>query len=255
MDEAKITVLYDEGAVEGTTYIGGRGLSMLIEVDGERTLFGTGLRPRYLANNLYVAEVDPDSITRVVVSHGHADHWGAITGLLRQRDGPVKVFAPADAWGEKVFLGATGIYVPSEHREKVTREDVAGWTQLSEHLFLSLPMAFHKGNGTEIFAVLVTKNGPVLISGCCHCGLDHIFEAVKDRFGAYPVGVLGGLHLGERKDQLADLYAQYLQTMGCRILYLNHCTGVFGINRLRVTLGLKGVNDFYTGQSVSFKIF
>ena len=100
MDEAKVSVLYDEGAVEGTTYIGGKGLSMLIDVDGERTLFGTGLRPRYLSNNLYVADVDPDSITRVVISHGHADHWAGITGLLRQRESPVKVYATADAWGE-----------------------------------------------------------------------------------------------------------------------------------------------------------
>ena len=255
MDEAKITVLYDEGAVEGTTYIGGKGLSMLIEVDGERTLFGTGLRPRYLSNNLYVADVNPDSITRVVVSHGHPDHWAGITGLLRQRDAPLKLYATADAWGEKKFLGATGIYIPSEHSEKVQREDVAGWVQLSEHLFISQPMAFHSGNGNEIFIVLKSRNGPVLISGCCHCGIDHIFEAAKEKFGAYPVALLGGLHLLERKDKLADLYAQYLQTVGCRNLYLNHCTGVTGINRLRVTLGLKGVNDFYTGQSMTFQIF
>ena len=42
MDEAKITVLYDEGAVEGTTYIGGKGLSMLIDAAGERTLLEDG---------------------------------------------------------------------------------------------------------------------------------------------------------------------------------------------------------------------
>jgi 7,8-dihydropterin-6-yl-methyl-4-(beta-D-ribofuranosyl)aminobenzene 5'-phosphate synthase len=199
--------------------------------------------------------VNPDSITRVVVSHGHPDHWAGITGLLRQRDAPLKLYATADAWGEKKFLGATGIYIPSEHSEKVQREDVAGWVQLSEHLFISQPMAFHSGNGNEIFIVLKSRNGPVLISGCCHCGLDHIFEAVKEKFGAYPVALLGGLHLLERKDKLADLYAQYLQTVGCRNLYLNHCTGVTGINRLRVTLGLKGVNDFYTGQSMTFQIF
>ena len=52
-----------------------------------------------------------------------------------------------------------------------------------------------------------------------------------------------------------DLYAEYLQNTGCRSLYLNHCTGITGINRLRVTLGLKGVNDFYTGQSLTFQIF
>ena len=74
MDEAKITVLYDEGAMEGTTYIGAVGFSLLIDVDGERTMFGTGRRERYLADNLYTAEIEADSIDRVVVSHQHVDY-------------------------------------------------------------------------------------------------------------------------------------------------------------------------------------
>ncbi len=255
MDEAKITVIYDEGATEGTTYIGAVGFSLLIDVDGERTLFGTGRRERYLSNNLYVAEVEADSIDRVVVSHHHIDHWGALPALIRAREEKIDVFAPATAWGEKKLLGTTGMCFSESVTEKVNRNDVSGWVQLSEHLLLTAPIVFHSGTGYEIFAVLKTRSGPVLMTGCCHCGLDHVFEAVKDKFGAYPVAVIGGLHLGGKKDALADLYADYLQSIGCRQLYLNHCTGVIGIGRLRATLGLKGVNDFYVGQSLTFKVF
>ena len=255
MDEAKITVLYDEGAAEGTTYIGAVGFSLLIEVDGERTLFGLGRRERYLSNNMYVADVEADSITRVVVSHNHIDHWGALPALARARGEKIDVYAPASAWGEKKIIGTTGMTFAPAVMEKVERKYVAGWVQLSEHLFITEPIAFHDGSGYEVFMVLKSRSGPVLMSGCCHCGLDHVFEAVKEKFGAYPVAVIGGLHLGGKKDRLADLYAEYLQTIGCRHLYLNHCTGEIGIGRLRVTLGLKGVNSFYVGQSVDFKVF
>ena len=255
MDEAKITVLYDEGAMVGTTYIGAVGFSLLIDVDGERTLFGLGRRERYLSNNMYVADVEADSITRAVVSHHHIDHWGALPALVRAREGKLDLFAPVSAWGEKKLVGATGMTFSAAVMEKIERKDVAGWVQLSEHLFITEPIAFHDGTGYEVFMVLKTRNGPVLMSGCCHCGVDHAFEAVKEKFGAYPIAVIGGLHLGGKKDKLADLYAEYLQTIGCRQLYLNHCTGDIGIGRLRATLGIKGVNNFYVGQSLDFKVF
>lgn len=254
MDEAKITCIYDEGALEGTSFIGARGFSVLIEADGEMTLFGLGRRSRYLNNNLFEAGVDPLALSRAVVSHGHIDHWGGLPAVLRSRETPLDIFAPLSAWGKKRIGGYTGMVVSDDYSERYVRRDVGGWVQLSEHLFITPPQQFHKSQEDEIFMVLVSKNGPVLISGCCHCGLDHIFETVRDKFGGYPVAVLGGLHIGEKKDKLADIYADYLKTMGCRHLYLNHCTGVYGIGRLRVTLGLNGVNDFYVGQSVTYRV-
>lgn len=255
MDEAKITVIYDEGATEGTTLIGAVGFSLLVEADGERTLFGTGRRERYLSNNLYVVGVDAGDINRVVISHGHIDHWGALPVITRAREDKIELYAPVSAWGEKKLLGSTGMSFKGDVLEKIERRDITEWVPLSEHLFISKPLRFHDSEEEEVFLVLKSKNGPVLMSGCCHCGLDNAFEAVRDRFGAYPVALIGGLHLGGKKDKLADLYAEYLQTSGCRQLYLNHCTGPVGIGRLRATLGLNGVNDFYAGQSLSFKVF
>lgn len=254
MDDAKITCIYDEGALESTSFIGAKGLSILIEVDGERTLFGLGRRPRYFSSNMYEADIDPETVTRAVVSHGHLDHWGGLPAMLRARETPLEIFAPASAWGAKKMFGATGIYLSADHEGKYVRKDVSGWIQFSEHLFATPSLKYHSGDGEELFLVIIGKNGPILISGCCHCGLDHVFEMIKEKFGEYPNAVLGGLHIGEKKDKLADVYAEYLKTIGCRHLYLNHCTGVFGIGRMRVTLGLRGINDFYAGQSVTFRV-
>ena len=38
--DARITVLYDEGSLPNTSYIGAKGSSFIIEADGETTLFG-----------------------------------------------------------------------------------------------------------------------------------------------------------------------------------------------------------------------
>lgn len=255
MDKAKITAIYDDGAKEATSYIGAKGFSILIEVDGQRTLFGVGRKDRYLSNNLYVAGVETDSIDRAVISHGHPDHWAGLAALFRDREAKVPLYSTSSAWGVKKFLGTTGMCFGEAAMERIERNNVSDWVQLSEHLFITAPIRFHDGTGDELFVVLVTKNGPVVLSGCCHCGLDHVFDAVKEKFGSYPIGVIGGLHIGDRNSNLAAIYADYLEKMGCRHLYLNHCTGTSGISKLRFVLGLKGVNDFYAGESVEFAVF
>ena len=66
--KASVRCVYNEGSQPGTPYIGAKGFSLLIEVDGERTLFGTGLRGRYLIHNTDHLEIDADSIDRIVIS-------------------------------------------------------------------------------------------------------------------------------------------------------------------------------------------
>lgn len=247
----KITVVYDEGALPDTDLIGAIGMSILIEADGKRTLFGLGHRPRYLDHNMYSLGIDPDSIDQVVVSHGHVDHYGGIAGLLKHRERPVDVYAPASAWGEKKTFGSTGVYLPEEYAGLGVRKDVTGWTQLSEHVWISEPVSAN--DAEECFMCLRTATGTVMIVGCCHPGLDHMFESEKEKFGRYPTVLIGGLHIGKKNDRLADVYAHYLKDSGCK-LYLNHCTDARGINRMRVTLGLDGVKDFFGGQTMDLQL-
>ncbi|WP_400204399.1 MBL fold metallo-hydrolase [Methanomethylophilus alvi] len=253
MEKVKITVVYDEGALPNTNLIGAIGMSILVEADGRRTLFGLGHRPRYLEHNLSSLDIESDSIDQIVVSHRHIDHFGGLAGFLKGREKPIDIYAPAGAWGgKKTVFGPTGIFEPEEFTGKTVRHDITDWVQLSDHVFVSPPLT---DNGSEeSFLVISSSSGPLLISGCCHPGLDHVFEAVKAKFGRYPTALIGGLHILKKQDKLADLYAQYLKDVDCRRLYLNHCTGVNGINRMRVTLGLKGINDFYAGQSIEFNL-
>ncbi len=68
---AKITCAYDEGSIPGTSLIGAKGTSMLVEKDGKKILFNTGLRDRYLSHNMDYLDIDPESIDMVVVSQSN----------------------------------------------------------------------------------------------------------------------------------------------------------------------------------------
>ena len=241
--KAKITCVYDEGALPNTHLIGAIGMSIMIDADGKRFLFGLGHRPRYLENNMGELGIESDSVDAVVVSHNHMDHRGALDGFMRERTKPIDFYAPASCFAEerKRFGRTDGMYPPEGKEGLMYRNDVAGWTDLSEHVHISPPMT--QNGADECFLVVSTKVGPVLIVGCCHMGLDHAVDAVKERFGRIPAAVIGGLHIGKKNDRLADVYAGYLKDLGIKRLYLNHCTNERGIDRMRVTLGIDGVKD------------
>ncbi len=249
--EAKITVLYDEGALSDTSYIGAQGSSFVIEADGETTLMGVGHRPRYLENNMYVMDLDADSVTRAVIPDIHKDEWGAIDALLKPRSEPLKVLAPSTVWGEKKkLMGCTGMYVAEENKSKLDREDLPpGWSQISEHLFVGV---FGAATFEEAVLIIRAAKGPVVISNRCLSGMKSIFEAVEDRFKKMPVAFIGGIEVGRKNDPLCDAVGSYLKEVGCSDLRFNHCTGPMGVGRLRTVLGLHGLKDFYVGESATF---
>lgn len=250
--KASVLCVYNEGSQPGTPYIGAKGFSVLIEVDGEKTLFGTGLRGRYLTHNMDFLKVEPDSLNRVVISHGHADHSNAIKALLSERTLPIDVYAPADAWGKKGKFSKHGIELATSSEPIGKRVDVKDWMQLSKHLFLSPPML--SSELSESFLVLVGGNRPILISGCCHCGPEAILEAVKNKFGSYPRTLIGGMHLEKASKEDSYLAADILQNAECQDLHLNHCTGPKGALRLREKLSLGGVKEFYVGDRLEYEL-
>ena len=54
--------------------------------------------------------------------------------------------------------------------------------------------------------------------------------------------------------QEAARYATDLESMGVTDIYLNHCTSPEGMTQLRLKLGLKGVKEFYVGQTLEVRI-
>ncbi|MCL2032211.1 MAG: MBL fold metallo-hydrolase [Methanomassiliicoccaceae archaeon] len=251
--QVKITSVYDEGAQMGTHLIGAKGFAVLIESGGKRILFDTGRRGRYLLNNMMFLDIKPGDVDKVVISHGHASHTGGVEDILRNRESPLDIYAPRSAIGAGKLSGPKGVRVPEELSHRTSVFEVMNWMELADKVFVSCPMDIGDGL-TEVFMVILSRKGPVVVSACSHAGVDPVMEAVKKRFGSYPHAYVGGVHIRKREKEKAVGIAASFSEKNCTDLHLNHCTGVRGMMYLRVELGLKGVSDFYAGSVLSVDV-
>jgi 7,8-dihydropterin-6-yl-methyl-4-(beta-D-ribofuranosyl)aminobenzene 5'-phosphate synthase len=258
--KAKVLSVYDEGSLPGTPLIGAKGLAVLIDVNGQRTLFDTGLRGNYLSHNMDHLEIDPNSVDRVVISHMHSGHIGGLAEFLEMREGRVGVIVPPgheDTRKVKVM----GIPTKKKGFPKMSDEQAGKmdtvvmneWIQLSENLFITgIPQ--EESGAKENILVIMTSKGAVMICGCCHSGLRTAIEHVESESGKKVIAIVGGTHLtGTKRDQLYEA-AEMLKGKGPPLLYLSHCTGQPAKMRIREKLGLKAVSDFYVGTEIQFDL-
>lgn len=245
--QAKITSIYDEGALEGTPLIGAEGFAVMIDIGGRKILFDTGRRGRYLLNNLMFLDVKLEDIDEIVISHGHTSHTGGLYDILKGRDSPIDIYAPGSAMYAGKMFGQKGIKIPEEFSDKAVVHEIDDWIELAGKLFVSSPMDIG-GGLTESFMVLSSRKGPVVISACSHAGVDNIMEAVKKKFGEYPCQYIGGLHIGKREKEKANKVAAVFSEKSCTNLHLNHCTDTNAITGIRVILGLESIKNFYAGS-------
>ena len=87
----KVTILSTMLAEEG---MGKWGFSALVEADGHRILFDTGLHPETVLQNARELGIDLSSVTDVVLSHHHGDHTGGLLALRRElmKTSPTAIF-------------------------------------------------------------------------------------------------------------------------------------------------------------------
>ncbi len=279
--QARVVNVYDEGAMVGTSLRGGHGQGFIIDVDGQRVLFDTGLRGRYLLHNLRVLKIKPESIDLVILSHGHRDHCGGLPALLDEREEPLPVIAHPLIWESRAKgpgLPIINIGFPrlnAAQREKMQLREVEGWNRISEHLQVTGSIAdrrdiqalgrnlYRHRDGKwgkdrfddEISLVIESKNGPVLITGCGHPGITNILRHVVNHYGKDVHAVIGGAHMESfRKREVERVAEIIIDEFETPQLYLNHCTGPNGIMRMREHLGLDGVRDCFVGTELLFPL-
>lgn len=248
----KLLCLYDEGCLVNTSLIGAKGTSFLLESDGKRLMFDTGLRDRYLLHNMEQLDIAPDSIDVLVVSQGFPDNCRALEGLLNEREGPLDVFAPEGLYDRKRGLLSGSVGLSDEARGKAVLHPLDGWTEVIPKVWVT-PRLVAPDGYMESFLVVEGKLLTV-ISGRGHAGPGIALDAAYMRFRREPRMFVGSVQLeGYRRanrKQFSFQFADQFEEHGVESLYLNHCTGRDGMTDLRVRFGLNGVKDLYAGMSL-----
>ncbi len=267
--ECRITVLC-ENTVEGLGFLGEHGFSAFIETPGQNILFDTGQGFSLIQNSLRLKK-DLRSVSKVVLSHGHADHTGGLLAFLGVK-GACPVAAHPDIFTERfILLPVAGgeekpvsVGMPWPQAYLTTRGAQFEWrrdfTEVAPDVFVTgeVPRKtlFELGspkllvrqddNWTQdpflddFSMVLKTSRGLVIVLGCAHAGIVNILNHAIDRTGENRIyAVLGGTHLGLSPEPQFDPTIRALKEFDIQMLAVSHCTGQSPVARLASEFGDK----------------
>ncbi len=245
--------------------IGEWGFSALVEADGYRILFDTGLRPQTVLHNARELGLDLSDITDVVLSHNHADHIGGLLTLRREfaKKNP-KALSRVHV-GRGIFwsrgLGDDGKEENAAIALKAAYEATGGVfiehdkpEELAPGIWLTGPIARvhpEKNYGTngkvlaptgstedtipeDTALVLDTTRGLVVLTGCGHAGAINTLAYARRAIRDTPIdAAIGGLHLLTSNEETLTWTSKQLRTLEVRHLLAAHCTGLEATYRLR----------------------
>jgi 7,8-dihydropterin-6-yl-methyl-4-(beta-D-ribofuranosyl)aminobenzene 5'-phosphate synthase len=258
----KVTILSTMLAEEG---MGEWGFSALVEADGRRILFDTGLRPETVLQNARELDIDLSTVTDVVLSHHHGDHTGGLLALRRELSAKNPTALSRIHVAPGIFLGrrrpgsneetnptialkagmeATGaIFV--EHRKP---EEIFPGIWLTGPVprpnpekYWGPPASIVTSKGLvpdsipeDMSLLIQTDKGFVVVAGCGHAGTVNTVEYGRKILGAEPVyAIIGGLHLFAAPDSALAWTASRLRSAHLGYLLGAHCTGIEAVFRIR----------------------
>lgn len=220
-------------------------------------LYDAGLTPETLIHNLDVLGVNLKDVDAIVLSHGHVDHHGGLTGLVRKigkRKLPL-VLHP-DAWRNRKIMLPSGQEweLPPPDRKMLEKEDVQIVEEKGPSLLLSDEILvtgrvervtdFEKGLRFQYAqedggwaldpwvwddqGIICNVNGKglVIVSGCSHSGVVNILRSARKMTGVDKVhAFVGGLHLPGSFAQIIPQTVQEIETIHPDMIVPGHCTG------------------------------
>lgn len=285
--DLKITILSTMMTQVG---VGEWGFSALVEADGHRILFDTGMRPDTVLLNARSMRINLSDVEEVVLSHNHGDHTGGLVRLRQEltaendRALHIAHVAPAIFWErpgsspewamapKKVAFEAEGgtfieyeeaaeihpgIWltgpVPRHHPEKNYGFWVGGEHRVGDVLS---PDGLIDDDVPESMSMVInTEKGLVVISGCGHAGLVNTLEHSADVTGTEKIhAAIGGFHLLQASDANLEWTAEKLVNLGVENLVGAHCTGLEPVYRLRDLVNLDRSTAVVGATGASFSL-
>lgn len=242
----RLKVIVDNYTYIDEYYWGEPGVSYYIKDEDETILFDVGYTDLFL-RNAQAMNIDLRIVKTLVLSHGHDDHTRGLKSLFEKEwPKPLRIIAHPDALnhkecdGLKISAPFTKKELEKRCRLTLTREpikvtsnitflgeipriisfetcDAIGQQRIDENLVDDYLM-------DDSALVYQSNQGIYIITGCSHSGICNIIEYAKAVTGDNRVcGVLGGFHLFEVTDRVAQTIAYFAEN-GIREIYPCHCT-------------------------------
>ena len=246
------------------------GISILVERNGSAFLMDLGKDELY-SKNAGALGKDLSQVGFAFISHGHADHGGALEHFLNSNP-TAPIYASERAMLDKHFV-RIGRVIRKEISLDASLADrfpgrfkfAAFTTEIFPNVFvvpaINRQHRMPAGNKRllkeasghiapddfdhEQLLVLRDTDGLIIFSGCCHRGVLNAMDTVRAEFPDAPIkAVIGGFHLfdsaraklAEHPDNVRDLGQAMLASE--RTLYVTgHCTGTEAYDILKAILG------------------
>ena len=275
----RITLLVDHQALRPDLETE-HGLSFLLEADDDVLLFDAGASGAAFRNAERLG-LPWRRISRIVLSHGHADHTGGLEPFLRALP-EAKVYLHPRAMTPKYSLHPgrppRPLSMPQEiHSLLQARMGQLHWATapmcLGKGIGLTGPILrrhpeeaisgpfFLDPEGRETDPLeddqalwITTDHGLVVLLGCAHAGVANTLDHIRTLAGEKSIlAVIGGLHLSAAAESRVQSTLGALREAGVQLVAPVHCTGNVGASAIRNAYGESG-NPMSAGESLEFNM-
>ncbi len=282
--QTSITTVYDRITNPGIFSVFSHGLSFYIASGRHHIMYDLGLVGRLLIKNMEILDIKPDKINKIVFSHGHSDHTGGLNALLenRTKKSIIPIYAHTNALEAKraqigkLRLWNAGIYsIKPELKNKIKFNLSSEPVEITPYLITTGEISLderiedqnissyfvHYVNGEwsidpvldEISLILKSKEGLVLICGCCHSGISNTIRKAESLVNDKVTTLIGGVHLyGAKKEIILQIAHKLNQDFKNVKFFFNHSIGRRAYHLLRKKLGENRVNYAPFGKSFVF---
>ncbi len=247
----KITVLVENNSRIDNYLLSEPAFSLLIEHEGKKILFDTGYSDVFLKNAKKL-NIDLETVTDIVLSHGHNDHTRGLCSL-KLNNKNIKLTAHPNIFDEKIGEDKIhyGCPISKEGLEKNYNLNLTSRAcQVAPDLFFLGEIENNKTIDIDDSAlVYIMQNKLFIITGCSHSGIINIVNYAKKITGIVEVyGILGGFHLVNKTDEEIEVISQFFENEKIEFLAPCHCCN---LNSKIILSKRNKIKDICTGDILS----